>query len=948
MSSVFETESNDSFTLANAVSLGNTVTGALSSSNDRDYFKVTTTASGVLQFSVTAPQMSNWAYAVQVYDSNHKLLGATYLGYVANSTFSIGALNPGTYYVSVGNSNIYSNQSYTITPTFVAADAHNYETEGNDSRSTANAVGLDHVISGQLSGGSDIDCYSVDVAKAGLFSVDFKGPAVVNHADYLVSIYDPNGQLIDKQTTGSKLTLLEEALTPGKYVVQIERASGGNYQGSNYSFVAHADGTALPTVKAALATGATQAGTLSAAGQADWYKLDLVAGQCYAFSLAGAVSGAGTLANGSLLLMDSAGNAVERCANLPGYAAGMTTLSADPQIAFTAAYSGTYYLRVGGSGTAGTYSLHSQADNLADILPSFTGLFGEEWSPAGTPGKPLVVTYAFMSAGANGQTGFAAMNDTQKQAVRGVLAQYSSVLNVDFKEVGDAASAQICYGTSDQHNVSGGVTYTTTNPDGSLKHANVYLNNTAGSNGSVAEAANLTPGTYGFETLIHETGHALGLKHPGNYDSINGTGEGPYIAAAWDDRKFTVMSYIDNPESASWAQAPAMLDVAALQGTYGARNAAGTQTFVVPATAGYVGTVLSGAQSTVLDLSAQTSGSTISLTPGTFSSVGTNADGTAAHDNLAIPFGTCISQLYAGSGNDVIMLPPGGASVDAGGGTDTIVVGAARSTFTVTQNGNGYTLMDRMGGLGTNFLQHAEILSFNGATLNLASDTSVGKTFQAGATGGQLTGTAGDDIVTGGAAADTFVSNGGNDVFAGGAGLDTLIVSGKRAAYVSTVQSGIATLNGTANGSLIATADVERVRFDDTAIAYDIDGTAGQVYRLYQAAFNRKPDLAGLGFWMNFMDKGMSLTEVASRFEGSAEFMSLYGTNVSNGQLVTLLYENVLHREPEPAGYAFWLDILDTGKQSRDVALTSFSESPENQARVIGSIQNGIDYVVST
>ena len=33
-------------------------------------------------------------------------------------------------------------------------------------------------------------------------------------------------------------------------------------------------------------------------------------------------------------------------------------------------------------------------------------------------------------------------------------------------------------------------------------------------------------------------------------------------------------------------------------------------------------------------------------------------------------------------------------------------------------------------------------------------------------------------------------------------------------------------------------------------LALDINGTAGQVYRLYQAAFDRKPDLVGLGYWI--------------------------------------------------------------------------------------------------
>src|SRR3546814_17598566 len=40
---------------------------------------------------------------------------------------------------------------------------------------------------------------------------------------------------------------------------------------------------------------------------------------------------------------------------------------------------------------------------------------------------------------------------------------------------------------------------------------------------------------------MHEIGHALGLKHPGDY----GGGEGPYLPAATDHTDNTVMSYTD-------------------------------------------------------------------------------------------------------------------------------------------------------------------------------------------------------------------------------------------------------------------------------------------------------------------------------------------------------------------------------------------------------------------
>jgi serralysin len=41
-------------------------------------------------------------------------------------------------------------------------------------------------------------------------------------------------------------------------------------------------------------------------------------------------------------------------------------------------------------------------------------------------------------------------------------------------------------------------------------------------------------------------------------------------------------------------------------------------------------------------------------------------------------------------------------------------------------------------------------------------------------------------------------------------------------------------------------------------VAIDIDGTAGQLYRLYSAALGREPDEVGMGYWISRMDNGTS------------------------------------------------------------------------------------------
>ena len=207
-------------------------------------------------------------------------------------------------------------------------------------------------------------------------------------------------------------------------------------------------------------------------------------------------------------------------------------------------------------------------------------------------------------------------------------------------------------------------------------------------------------------------------------------------------------------------------------------------------------------------------------------------------------------------------------------------------------------------------------------------------------------GGAGDDILIGNSINNSFTGNGGNDRIDGGLGLDTAIYNSSHTSYSVTRTGDTAAVKAKSGMEGTDTlTSIERLHFSDENIALDINGTAGQAYRLYQAAFDRKPDLLGLGYWINDMDKGANLTFVAGGFMLSPEFQKLYGSKPSNSTLLTNFYQNVLHRTPDQAGFNYWLDQLNGNKITAAGVLASFAESPENQAQVIGSIQNGIEYL---
>lgn len=215
---------------------------------------------------------------------------------------------------------------------------------------------------------------------------------------------------------------------------------------------------------------------------------------------------------------------------------------------------------------------------------------------------------------------------------------------------------------------------------------------------------------------------------------------------------------------------------------------------------------------------------------------------------------------------------------------------------------------------------------------------------------------AGDDTVTisGGGSLLTVDAGSGNDkivvkdwmhIVDGGAGHDTVAFDGMLSSSVTVSKIGadfVVRSNGTLSTNQLA--NVERLSFADGNIALDVSGTAGQAYRIYQAAFGRVPDKSGVGFWLQQMDKGLSLTAVAQAFVTSTEFTQLYGANASNKDIVGKFYMNVLRRPGEQAGIDFWTGVLDSKQSTLADVLAGFSESAENQTLVSAVIGNGFAY----
>ena len=152
--------------------------------------------------------------------------------------------------------------------------------------------------------------------------------------------------------------------------------------------------------------------------------------------------------------------------------------------------------------------------------------------------------------------------------------------------------------------------------------------------------------------------------------------------------------------------------------------------------------------------------------------------------------------------------------------------------------------------------------------------------------------------------------------------------------YLTSSSYGTDTLNG-----------FKRIEFNNGTLALDIDAgeTAGQAYRLYQAAFARTPDMPGVAYHMNDMENnGLSIQQIASNFMASPEFKTQYGENLSDDAYINALYQNVLGRGASDDEVAYYQDHFDRGIWDRPQVMINFAESPENLALVGPDITSGI------
>ncbi len=436
-------------------------------------------------------------------------------------------------------------------------------------------------------------------------------------------------------------------------------------------------------------------------------------------------------------------------------------------------------------------------------------IWGVEWDTTGGP-----VTYQFDNSSV-------AFTNQEKAAFQAVLANFAAVADITFQEWDGVTGAP---------NIRWTLTNSLVNPTHEVPDPILTSDSPVDGLfpvGFAGRASISIQGTVGFQTLLHEIGHGMGLAHPhdGGAEGDKSTFPGVNASDQLGDFSlnqsiWTVMSYNNG-----WTGSPPVFpaanltgnnygfagtlmafDIAALQAIYGANMTykTGDDVYVLPKTnangVAFWSSIWDAGGNDTISNAGSTIGATINLNDASLNPLtdGVNAAGYVSYNTgikggFTIANGAVIENAIGGSGADTI----------TGNEFDNVIEG----------------------GLGNDMLDGGEGSETIGDTLTYASATagvtvSLAITTQQTTGGGgndtiknfeNLVGGKGNDTLTGDVEANYIYGGDGNDTIEGGAGADQLVGGGGATPGIDTVSyatsSGGVTIELSKQGSLLSNGE---------------------------------------------------------------------------------------------------------------------------------------------
>jgi serralysin len=425
------------------------------------------------------------------------------------------------------------------------------------------------------------------------------------------------------------------------------------------------------------------------------------------------------------------------------------------------------------------------------------------------------------AAGGEPSKNFSALTAAQQDASRAVLASIASVANLSFTELTGAAAGKADLRIGRTDGTLAGHAYT---PSAHPAGGDVWF----ARSGDFALAAAPVAGSYAFAAMLHEIGHAVGLKHGHQAYTVAANGAArPTMSAAHDSMEYSVMtyrSYVGGPaniysnEAAGFAQTLMMYDIAALQHLYGANYASNAGNSVygwnpstgemslngqgqgAPAGNRIFMTLWDGGGVDTYSFAKYTTDVFVDLRPGEWSTASTaqlaklgvgevahgnianallykgnarslieNAEGGSGNDRLS--GNDAVNALSGGDGNDLLDGKRGGDTLNGGAGNDIFIVDHAGDRLGEAAGGGSDTVRSTVSfSLVRSQIEHLQLTGRADAD---AAGNGFGNRLTGNGGANLLSGDAGNDAIVAGAGADGLFGGAGSDRLTGGTGADS-------------------------------------------------------------------------------------------------------------------------------------------------------------------------------